>query len=83
MTIIPQRIKPARASLILDQTMTRAKVADELAQMIFSATRNYERTVRADKPTRDMIVRALRQGDRTAVPPSPPSPEPNLTDSTR
>lgn len=55
-----QRIKPAKASLELEGTMSHRQVADALGQMVFTSAKDWTRTVRMDRDVRDLIVKTLR-----------------------
>ena len=49
------------ASLDLDGTMSHREVADALDAMVFTAARDWQRTVRMDASVRDLIVTTLRR----------------------
>jgi len=60
--------KPKRAPacpVVLDDLMSRGDVANALQSMIFTAARNWQRTIVMDRNVRDMIVRALRNSAST------------------
>jgi hypothetical protein len=44
----------------IDHNMSRNQVADTLAQLIFSDTKDWQRTITIDSDTRDLLVKALR-----------------------
>lgn len=48
------------ASLDLDGTMSHRQIADALDAMVFTAARDWQRTVRMDESVRELIVTTLR-----------------------
>lgn len=49
------------ASLDLDGSMSRLEIADALDRMVFTAARDWRRTVRMDRHARDAIVDCIRR----------------------
>lgn len=54
-----ERVKPSH--LELDDSMSRAEIADALAKLIFTASHDWQRKVVMDRNVRDLIVLDLRR----------------------
>ncbi len=47
-------------TVLLEDTMSRDQIANELAKIIFTAARDWQRSVSVDRNVRDLLVKLLR-----------------------
>ena len=52
-------------TVLLEDTMSRDQIANELAKIIFTAARDWQRSVSIDRNVRDLLVKLLRRQDVT------------------
>ena len=52
-------------TVLLADTMSRDQIANELAKIIFTAARDWQRSVSVDRNVRDLLVKLLRRQDVT------------------
>ena len=53
--------QPSHPRTLIDSNMDRNQVAAALEQLIFTAAKRWQRTITIDRPTRDLLVQALRR----------------------